>query len=343
MAPPEIMPSMVRFIPPAVFGDLGPDKLLAAIKNAVTECTELSISTQSTQSAHLLLVPVEYPVSTEQIEHLWYYWMRHGMGTVLRLPDGRIVSRIIPVSMQSGIPAPAELNFFLDGTDDHVAVVGAPDSPDRLAFLTLINELLAVSARESALKPDLEAFESYIRKRFKTDFPPLAYHNPEHILDVYHSSIRIADAEGVNEEEKDLLRVAALLHDAGFIHTAVNHEKRGAEMAASVLPAFGFSPSQVSVIEQMILATKVPQSPLSHLDRIICDADLDYLGRDDFYSIGGKLYIELLAIGVVKDDKSWNTLQKKFLEAHRFHTDFSKANREPEKQARLREIIALIG
>jgi len=330
---------MVRFVSPADSGDVGPGKLLAAIRHAVPECTALSAPAQSTEPAKLLLVPVEYPVSTEQIEQIWNDWMRQGVGTVLRLPDGRIISRIIPVSMQPGIPAPAELRFFLDGTDDQVLVVGDPDDHE---FRTLISDLLAASTPESLSKPDLDAFESYIRKRFKTDFPPLAYHNPDHILDVYEAAIRIADAEGVTESEKDLLRVAALLHDSGFIHTAVNHEKRGAEMAASVMPAFGFNPSQVSLVEQMILATKVPQSPVSHLDRIICDADLDYLGRDDFYSIGGKLYIELLAIGVVKDDQTWNTLQKKFLEAHRFHTDFSKTNREPEKQARLKEIITLL-
>lgn len=337
------MSLMVRFVPPSESGDPGLNKLYSAIKETVHDCAELSETTQITELPHLLLIPVEYPIRTALIEQSWNNWINKGMGTVLRLSDGRIVSRIIPVSMQPGTKASAELKFFLDGTDDHVMVVGDADSQYRRAFLTLITDMLSATVPIPTSKPDLDAFESYIRQRFKTDFPPLSYHNPVHIQDVYVSALRIADSEDIDEEGKNLLRVATLLHDAGFIHTSMNHEKRGAEMAGCVLPVFGFSSSQISIVQEMIMATKVPQSPISHLDRIICDADLDYLGRDDFYSIGGKLYIELLAIGVVKDEKSWNMLQKKFLEAHRYHTNFSKANREPEKQKRLKEIISLIG
>ena len=337
------MSLMVRFVLPAESDNPGLDKLCSALKETVPDYAELPESTQIAELPHLLLVPVEYPIKTALIEQSWNNWINKGMGTVLRLSDGKIVSRIIPVSMRPGTKASAELKFYLDGADDPVVVVGDDDSQDRRAFLTLLTDMLSVSMPGSTSKPDLDAFESYIRRRFKTDFPPLSYHNPDHIQDVYVSALRIADSEGIDEEGKNLLRVATLLHDAGFIHTSVNHEKRGAEMAGCVLPVFGFSTSQISIVQEMILATKVPQRPISHLDRIICDADLDYLGRDDFYSIGGKLYMELLASGVVKDDKSWNALQKKFLEAHRYHTNFSKANREPEKQERLKEIISLVG
>ena len=42
------------------------------------------------------------------------------------------------------------------------------------------------------------------------------------------------------------------------------------------------------LFSQLILATKVPQKPKNKLEKIICDADLDYLGREDFDNISDK-------------------------------------------------------
>jgi hypothetical protein len=72
----------------------------------------------------------------------------------------------------------------------------------------------------------------------------------------------------------------------------------------------------------------------------LCDADLDYLGREDFYEIGGRLLEELKTQGVVETEREWNLVQKTFLESHRFHTQYSKANRETFKKERLQEIGA---
>ncbi|MFM7194079.1 MAG: HD domain-containing protein, partial [Bacteroidota bacterium] len=163
-----------------------------------------------------------------------------------------------------------------------------------------------------------------------------------HIFDVYEASGRIAAGEGVTGMALALLRIAALFHDAGFIHTYDHHEARGADMAAAVMPVFGFDADQIRTVCGMILATRVPQRPATHLERILCDADLDYLGRDDFYTIGRKLYEELRSAGAVDGEDAWNQLQVKFLGSHGYHTSFSRHHREPAKQERLKEIRSLI-
>ena len=71
----------------------------------------------------------------------------------------------------------------------------------------------------------------------------------------------------------------------------------------------------------------------------MCDADLDYLGRDDFYEIGGRLFEELRAQGIVETEREWNLVQKTFLDSHRYHTSYSKTNRERIKNQRLQEIL----
>lgn len=154
------------------------------------------------------------------------------------------------------------------------------------------------------------------------------------------SAAAIAKTETLNDEELELLEVAALLHDVGFIHGAKNHEEKGAEMARELLPQFQYSPHQINIICNMILATKLPQSPSTLLERILCDADLDYLGRADFPQISKSLFEEMLAGGAVETEREWNLVQRTFLQSHKYHTTFSQANREPNKQQRLQEIGA---
>jgi TolB-like protein/predicted metal-dependent HD superfamily phosphohydrolase len=192
---------------------------------------------------------------------------------------------------------------------------------------------------EKSSAPDYEAAEMHITDLLNKELPGHQYHNMAHIQDVLQASLTIARAEQLSQDEVKLLRVAALFHDVGFIHSPKNHEEKGAEMVREMLPAFGFKEQQIEIICNMILATRLPQSPVTQLEKVLCDADLDYLGRDDFYEIGGRLYQEMLEAGVVETEREWNIMQRTFLQSHRYHTTFSKTNRESTKQERLQEIM----
>lgn len=188
---------------------------------------------------------------------------------------------------------------------------------------------------------DYSGAEHFIREKLKAEMPTkLSYHNLDHINDVLTSALRIAETEKINKEETNLLRIAALYHDAGFINTYKGHEAEGCLLAKATLPQFGFSTEQLEVICSMIMATKIPQTTKSKLDKILCDADLDYLGRDDFYEIGNRLYNEMKEQGFIETEREWNLTQKVFLENHRYHTNYGKTYREEEKQKHLSEVIA---
>jgi len=184
----------------------------------------------------------------------------------------------------------------------------------------------------------------HILEKLKVDLPEyLLYHSVSHMRDVKVQAMRIATSEGItNQEDLDLLETAAIYHDCGFLSTYTNHEEKGCEIAREVLPDFDYTPAQIKVIEGLIMATKVPQNPKSKLEEIICDADLDYLGRDDFFTIGDYLYEELLHIGVIKDEMSWNLLQIKFLTAHHYFTQTNIKDREPLKSENLKKVIKRI-
>ncbi len=189
--------------------------------------------------------------------------------------------------------------------------------------------------------PDYDGAERFIQEKLRNELPSkLYYHNTEHIDDVLQSALVIAAHEQLTEEEIKLLRIAALFHDSGMTISHKQHEEKGCELARQILPSYGFREDQLDIISGMIMATKIPQSPKTQLERILCDADLDYLGRDDFYTIGEKLHEELRNSGTIETVREWNLIQKTFLENHRYHTAYSKANREAVKQQHLQEIVA---
>ncbi len=78
------------------------------------------------------------------------------------------------------------------------------------------------------------------------------------------------------------------------------------------------------------------------MEEIICDADLDYLGRDDFWEISESLYRELQAYNKVSAEIDWNKLQIAFLERHRYHTEYAMENRQPEKEMRIQELKDMV-
>ena len=166
----------------------------------------------------------------------------------------------------------------------------------------------------------------------------LFYHCPEHTLDVIDAVERIAIAEHCNPGEIILLKTAALFHDTGYIRDMREHEKHGCDIATEMLAAIPVDAKQVNVICLLIMATKVPQMPASKLEEIICDADLDYLGRDDYFPIAENLHREFKAYEKIKDEKDWMQLQLNFLQSHKYFTPTCIHLRQPGVNSNIKKI-----
>jgi uncharacterized protein len=171
--------------------------------------------------------------------------------------------------------------------------------------------------------------------------PKLTYHNLQHTLDVRDQCIIIARKEGIKSVYAlKQLETAALLHDTGFLYTYKDHEEKGCDIAKQELPKFGATGKEIEEICSLIMATKLPHAPQSLLEEIICDADLDYLGRDDFETISDNLRKEFLEYGIVKTNEEWHNKQIQFFETHRYFTKTSIKRRDPLKQKHLLKLKA---
>ena len=183
---------------------------------------------------------------------------------------------------------------------------------------------------------DQPAAEMHILSKLRHGLPRArTYHNFSHTLDVYRSAVALGMQNGIDGIDMDLLRTAALYHDSGFLVQDHDHEEAGCVLAREALPQFGYSPGLIDRVCDLIMATKIPQRPKDPLAEILCDADLDYLGRSDFFRIGTTLFWEFRHYGIVKDERDWNELQVRFMSAHSYFTATSRAEREPVKQRHL--------
>ncbi|HKR06800.1 MAG TPA: HD domain-containing protein [Bacteroidia bacterium] len=181
--------------------------------------------------------------------------------------------------------------------------------------------------------------EKYIKELLQSGLPgSLFYHNYDHTIEVLKAVIQIAHEEEIGDEDLVLLKTAALFHDSGFINAYHGHEEEGCLIARKQLPLFDYSDEQVEKICALIMATKTPQNPQTHLEKILCDADLYYLGTDSFTQTGQKLFREWLERGKIYSEKEWNQVQIKFLESHRYFTKSAIANAEKKKAEHLQKL-----
>lgn len=173
------------------------------------------------------------------------------------------------------------------------------------------------------------AFDFWIN-RLSEELPNhLEYHNVRHTKDVIDSVERLCDEENVDDYNRELLKAAALCHDTGFLVKYINNESIGAKFARETLPQFGYSSADLDKIEELILATDYFYKPENHLEEIIKDADLDYLGRKDFVEISQGLATEFFHENILENINQWNKLQVEFLSNHVFFTK-SANNRRRE-------------
>ncbi len=191
---------------------------------------------------------------------------------------------------------------------------------------------------------DYQAAKAFIVNKLNEELSEkLSYHGVHHTLDVLNICEELCELEGVSTYESLLIKTAALFHDCGFTQGINDHEITGCNIARKNLPSFVYSEEEIERICGMIMATKIPQSPKNILEQIICDADLDYLGRDDFYRIGDTLFVELKAYNILESRDAWDRIQVKFLGNHSYFTATNQNRRESKKQFYLEELKKKVG
>ena len=162
----------------------------------------------------------------------------------------------------------------------------------------------------------------FLLNKLENELPPdLNYHNIHHTREVMAASEELAATENIAGDDLMLLKTAALFHDSGYLSVYDGHEEASCELAISFLPDFGYSSENIREICQLIKATQMPQTPLDKKSEILCDADLYYLGTNDYRENAENLFLEMQTMGIIKHRTEWTEKQIKFLEDHKYFTE----------------------
>lgn len=170
--------------------------------------------------------------------------------------------------------------------------------------------------------------------------PEFTYHNLAHVEEVVWRAGYIAGNYALPETDFLALILAAWFHDAGYLFTSQDcHEEKSAEMAAEFLQKEAVPEELILKIQNTIKATKMPQQPVTQIEKILCDADLFHLGTDGFENIDQQVKKETeLRINQLITETVWRDITLKLMELHQYHTDFCQNLLQPGKNENLEKL-----
>lgn len=171
------------------------------------------------------------------------------------------------------------------------------------------------------------AASRYISDLFSRELPAWAcYHTYRHTVDVVRASRRIGSASGLTGKELEIVALAAWFHDAGYCESHRGHEEASARIAEAFLIEHEYGSRDIGRVRRCILATKTPQRPSHRTDKVLCDADMVYLGGRRFFETNELLRRETeVREGRAVSPAAWTARTLEFVAAHRFHTQYGRS------------------
>lgn len=167
------------------------------------------------------------------------------------------------------------------------------------------------------------------------------YHNIPHTQRVVESASEIAELSKISDADKNLLLVAAWLHDTGYTKGIDNHEEASVAIAKEFLSTQDCSESDIKTICDLILVTKMEAIPNTQLEKIIRDADCSHIGSKSYFEISELLRKEWeILCHKTYTEEEWLDENIHFLSTkHRFYTTEASSIWDKRKGKNLSELI----
>jgi len=183
--------------------------------------------------------------------------------------------------------------------------------------------------------------EEFIRSYYDEHFDPdYSFHSIKHTIRTVEGIRQLAKKEGLNQVQLEILTLAAWFHDVSVWEGYNNHEQRSALLAAVFLKENSYDQESIEAVKACILATSLSKEPSNLMEKVIKDADILHLGKNNFFKRNKELRHEWEKKKAVKaDDEQWLKDDISFFDTHPFYTDFAR-KKYGEQRAMNRAIIA---
>ena len=171
----------------------------------------------------------------------------------------------------------------------------------------------------------------------------LLYHNKAHTQSVREVALLLAKHYQVTPLELEVLELAALFHDLGYITVYTGHEAVSQDMASVFLKKYNYPASLIQQVQALIGATHIQQQPTNLLEEIIKDADLNNVGQGKYLRTIHNLRTELdTFLDQQFKDIAWYQANIKFLDSHSFFTEKAEELFRKKKKSNRKKVKKLI-
>ncbi len=183
---------------------------------------------------------------------------------------------------------------------------------------------------------DVKQFAESILKDLPSE---LKYHSVDHTRDVVKAAKEIAKNSQVSDKDLEIVEMAAWFHDLGYSKSLDNHEEASAEIALEYMASIGVSDEDAVRVVGCIMATKMPQNPRNTLEKVLCDADLIHLAKENFCEKSELLQQELIQLSDREiSDSDWYKGNIDFITEHTFFTAYARSRFKEAVAANLQKV-----
>jgi hypothetical protein len=156
----------------------------------------------------------------------------------------------------------------------------------------------------------------------------LHFHTIEYARKIYSQSFLLCRAEEVEQEDRLLIRTAALMLCTGLTQTYSNYQNRSSVISRDILPEFKYSETQIDKICNLIMSTKLPFQPNNQREKILIDSKMEYLGKPDYPARIKLLFQEMVETGTNLNGQQFKKQQLELLYTFDYYTIAARRLRE---------------
>ncbi|WP_375433787.1 Pycsar system effector family protein [uncultured Hymenobacter sp.] len=185
----------------------------------------------------------------------------------------------------------------------------------------------------------LKQAKAFVTKLMEEKLPPqLVYHSLKHTIAVVKEARTLGEDSGLDAPDQEALLLAAWFHDTGYIEVNDGHEYRSMALAENWLREQGYSEPRIQVVKDVIRGTHRNEPCETELQKLLKDADMSGMGREEFFANAELLRAEWeTTLGKTYSNVEWAESQLDFLTSAKFLTPAAKARYQEQFKANVKE------
>ncbi len=168
------------------------------------------------------------------------------------------------------------------------------------------------------------------------------YHNAEHTLNVCTMIAEFSENCILPENEIAALKIAAIFHDFGYLESAFDNEGLALPFMMEFCKKYGVEEKVSHRAGELIMETAFPYHPVSAAGELLCDADIEYIGRVCFFEKAGLFRQEMSALNHIYSDQQWWKLELDFLQNNQFFSTVCREKRSAGRLANIAKVKAIL-